>query len=55
MNGTVNISDATLIQQYAVSIKELSDYQLSLADVNGDGVVNVLDATEIQRILVGFV
>lgn len=54
MNGIVNISDATLIQQYAVSIKELSDYQLSLADVNGDGVVNVLDATQIQRILVGF-
>ena len=52
MNGIVNISDATLIQQYAVSIKELSDYQLSLADVNGDGVVNVLDATQIQRILV---
>lgn len=54
LNGIVNISDATLIQQYAVSIKELSDYQLSLADVNGDGVVNVLDATQIQRILVGF-
>lgn len=52
MNGIVNISDATIIQQYAVSIKELSDYQLSLADVNGDGVVNVLDATQIQRILV---
>lgn len=54
MNGIVNVSDATLIQQYAVSIKELSDYQLSIADVNGDGVVNVLDATQIQRILVGF-
>lgn len=53
MNGIVNISDATLIQQYAVSIKKLSDYQLSLADVNGDGSVNVADATQIQRILVG--
>ena len=52
MNGIVDIRDATLIQHYAVLIKELSDYQLSLADVNGDCVVNVLDATQIQRILV---
>lgn len=53
MSGFVDIRDATLIQSYSADIKELSDYQLSLADVNGDGSVNVSDATQIQRVLVG--
>lgn len=51
LSGIVDIRDATLIQSYCADIKELSDYQLSLADVNEDGAVNVTDATQIQRIL----
>ena len=56
MNGTLTISDAPktdLTIKYVVSISTLSDVQRELADYNHDGVINVVDATEIQKLVVG--
>lgn len=55
MSGKIDIRDATLIQSYSADLKTLSDYQISIADVNGDESVNVSDATQIQRILAEFI
>ena len=43
----------TEISKYVVSISTLSDVQRELADYNHDGVINVVDATEIQKLVVG--
>lgn len=58
-NGDVNVRDATLIQKYTADLEKLEDYQLELANVNGDTdadgqpVVNVKDATAIQKYVAG--
>lgn len=52
-DGKLTINDVTLIQIYLV--QRLSDsvlFDVSLANVNGDSEVNILDATTLQRILV---
>lgn len=54
-DGSVNISDATLLQRYLAEFIELDDAQLAVADVKQDGIVNVKDVTEIQRIAAEFV
>lgn len=48
MDGTVNISDVTVIQKYLVKLIDLDDEQLALADFDGSGKVNIKDATQIQ-------
>ena len=50
-NGKADIKDATLIQMYISTIKDLNNYQLTVADVDGDGEVTVADATAIQKYL----
>ena len=50
-NGSVEIVDATLIQQYLAKIISFSDEKLIIADVDKDGSVTVADATRIQQYL----
>ena len=47
--------DATLVQKYIVNLETLTDSQLNVADVNGDGEISVIDATQIQKIIVNLV
>lgn len=53
LSGRVDVKDATLIQSYIASLTTLTDEQLAVADVNGDSTINVLDATAVQRSIVG--
>lgn len=48
----VTVADATLLQKYVVGIATLTDDQKLLADCNGDGVIDVRDATYIQKTIV---
>lgn len=48
-DGIVTVSDATLTQQGAIELVELTKTQRQLADVNNDGYVTVSDATCVQR------
>lgn len=52
MDGSVDIKDATLLQQYLASMFEATEvtFNEELADVNGDGRITVTDATYIQLI-----
>ena len=52
-DGVTNISDATVIQKYAVELEAFSITQFRIADLNSDGVVNVVDATVLQKSLAG--
>ena len=52
LDGTVNVSDATLLQKYIADIETLADEQTAVSDVNGDGTINVYDVTGIQKIAV---
>ena len=54
-DGNVDIKDATLIQFYVSTLKELNSEQLALADTNSDGEVTIADATLIQKFLAGLV
>lgn len=47
-NGSVNITDSTVIQKYLVGKASLTDAQKRCADINIDNVVSVRDATLIQ-------
>ena len=49
LDGEISIIDATLIQRYAVKLKELTKVQLCLADTDVDGEADVADATNLQR------
>ena len=51
-DGSIKITDVTLIQKYAVGIESLTNEQLLRADFDGNTVINVKDATEIQKYLV---
>lgn len=50
-DGTVSISDATVIQQYIANMLDETGVNLSAADVDGSGTVDVDDAKFIQRFL----
>lgn len=51
MSKSVTIDDATYIQLFSSKDIELTAGQLELADVNGDGIVNIADATHLQKYL----
>ncbi len=51
LDGTISVSDTTLIQQNLSGFVEFSDMQKQLADVDGDGRVSVFDVTCIQLYL----
>ena len=46
-----NISDVTAIQRHIADLEYLDGIYLYAADVNRDGVVDITDATELQRFL----
>ena len=48
-DSKVDVTDATLLQQYLAEMAELSPAQLAVADTNGDGKIDVTDATAIQN------
>ena len=49
-NGTVTITDATIIQRYLTGLSvSYPEETLMNADVNNDGILTILDATFIQR------
>lgn len=52
LDNSVTVADATLLQKYVVGIATLTDDQKLLADCNGDGVIDVRDATYIQKTIV---
>ena len=54
LDGVISVADATLIMKSNVGLEELTDQQLELADYDGNGVVNVMDATELQKMLAGY-
>ena len=49
LDGTLNVADAVLVLQYIAGTADLSATQLTAADVNGDGEVNVSDVTIIMQ------
>lgn len=52
LDNSVTVADTTLLQKYVVGIATLTDDQKLLADCNGDGVIDVRDATYIQKTIV---
>ena len=48
-DGVVNVTDATLVQQYSAEMIELEGGPLAAADVDRDNVVSISDATLIQK------
>lgn len=48
-DGSVDITDCTLIQKYCADLEELSEYAQLLADANEDGTVDIKDVTVIQK------
>ncbi len=44
-NGTINAADASLVLQYNVQLKDLSESQMKAAELNSDNKVNAADAT----------
>ena len=53
-NGFVTSIDARYALQYVVGDKELTESQLIVADMNGDGKVNNRDAARLMQYLAGW-
>ena len=51
----VDILDAALAQKHSVGKANITEEQLAFADVNNDGVVDILDAAEIQKFAAGII
>lgn len=49
LNGSITITDATMIQKYIVNLITFSEEQKVAADVDMDGNINTNDATELQK------
>lgn len=47
-DGKITLNDSDLIKQYMQGLSTLTRKQLDLADYNNDGVVDILDYTEIR-------
>ena len=50
-NGSINVSDVTVIQKHVAKLIDFTAKQLILADTNGDGKVDITDATHLQKYL----
>jgi len=50
-DSEISIGDVTCIQENIAGILEMTDEQRILADVNGNGVIDIRDATYIQLYL----
>ena len=52
LDGTVNVADIVILQEYLLKKSVLTDEEMySMADVTGDGVINVFDNIALRRIL----
>ncbi|MBM3240700.1 T9SS type A sorting domain-containing protein [Candidatus Poribacteria bacterium] len=54
-NGSITAYDASLVLQYIVGLRELSDEDIDAADVTGNGTVTALDAALILQYTVGLI
>ena len=52
-DGSVDIADARIVQQYCTKSIKLTQVELSLFDVNGDGKKDIGDSTAIQKMIAG--
>ena len=52
-SGKVDISDVTMLQKNVAKLVAFSTQTLKLADVNGDNLVNIKDATIVQKYVAG--
>ena len=48
-DGTVDVSDVTVIQLYIAELLGESTFIQEAADVNGDGIIAIDDATHLQQ------
>ena len=48
MDGKFDIKDATYVQMHVAQFAEAQNIIISVADMSGDGIITVLDATLIQ-------
>jgi hypothetical protein len=48
-DGSITCADTTLISQYSIGLTTLTTEQKARADVNGDGLVNIIDAQQIAK------
>ena len=55
MDGVVSISDVTILQKYIANLisKDDSSYNLSVTDVNNDGLTDIADVTYVQHVIAG--
>lgn len=51
LDGKLSITDATEVQKYVAGLVEFNDVQLYAADVDGNGIINIMDSTAIQKML----
>ena len=49
LDGSVSIKDVALLEKYISGQEDFTTYQLVLADVNGDGIVDQLDKELISQ------
>lgn len=52
-DGSVTITDATIIQKASIGLVDLNEDQIKCADVTGDGRVSISDVTLIQKYIAG--
>ena len=52
-DGKVDSTDYNLIVYHSLGIETLTDDQLAAADLNGDGVVDLSDASVLDLVMAG--
>ncbi len=52
-DGSVTITDATIVQKASIGLVDLNEDQIKCADVTGDGRVSISDVTLIQKYIAG--
>lgn len=51
-SGSINVSDIVLMQKYLLASETISSSQYYIADMNGDGVVDVFDVVCLRKALI---
>ena len=49
IDGDISVSDALLTLRSALELEELTEVQISLADLNGDNIISTVDASLVAR------
>lgn len=49
IDGDISVSDALLTLRSALELEELTEVQISLADLNGDNIISTVDANLVAR------